>query len=134
MSCAEIRWWLAELRRRGWREATLGHALGAYSHIDDKARGTNWIYPSEQIRFSHRLHKIIAGEIVIGHNKSGLRQVPMLAAHPVPIPTPMKMVFDMKVGRCRLVPQVRFPENPLPIFSTALDNPPKMAAVKRGEK
>jgi hypothetical protein len=107
MSQAEIREWLTFLRvnyghrhlRRllvcpGWRK---------------KADGREWIYPTQQVRFSHVLKRIIAGE------------VPEYCPRIIPRP---RINFDIKTGRFTIAP----PEPPrpkLPSFKQLLENPPR---------
>lgn len=128
MSCEEIRWWMLELHRRGWNRGVMQRTLGMHHHDLRKAYGKDWIYPTEQVRFSRQLKKIISGELVLkartlrGHRstkgqpatKRGFDAV--LAENPQPLRMPMKMGFDMKTGRIKLTPQFMPPENPLPNF------------------
>jgi hypothetical protein len=127
MSCDEIRWWLCELRRRGWNSSELQRALAIRGNIGHKASGRAWIYPTEQIRMSHVLRRIISGELVLGPPRwtshSTWRCDAMLATRPEPLRMPLKMVFDFHRGRLALTPSHTPPENPLPSFKTLLNNP-----------
>lgn len=126
MSCEEIRWWMRELRRRGWNRGVMQRLLGSRHHNWCKADGKDWIYPTEQIRFSRQLRRVIAGEIVLKvyprPSAYQRKQDAVLAAHPVPLVAPLKKVYSLKLGRLVDVPAYTPPENPLPDFRTALTN------------
>lgn len=136
MSCAEIRWWMLELQRRGWNRGEMQRTLGMPNHDWRKALGKEWIYPTEQMRYSRQLRKIMSGELVL-RGRLSVRGVPVmnrygtrvrdavLADEPVPLQMPMKMAFDMKTGRIGLLPKYLPPENPLPSFRTLLANAQK---------
>ena len=127
MTCDEIRFWLTELRRRGWPMAALGRALGAnVRSIWRKARGREWIYPTEQIRWSHVLNRIISGELVWmqdrgGHHKKNV----VIAEHRQPLRSPTRIVFDFSSGRCRVTTTAEPPHNRLPNFQQLLNDPPQ---------
>lgn len=124
MSCEEIRWWMRELRRRGWNRGVTQRALGMRFHNWVKAYPDGaWIYPGEQIRFSRALGRIIRGEVVMqvtgksGHGRGQRAQEAVLVVrNQQPLPMPMQMKYDMRARRFRIVPQQVPPENPLPDF------------------
>lgn len=128
MSCEEIRWWMDELRRRGWNRGVTQRALGMRHHNWRKATGKSWIYPGEQIRFSRALKRIIRGEVVMqptGRRSgrrdrfTGLQQVQravVIECNPQPLRMPMQVRYDLRAGGFRLSPKELPPENPLPDF------------------
>jgi len=68
-----------------------------------KADGREWIYPTEQVRMSRQIKRIISGELVCvpgkpGRVKGGAYQAgrAVLAAHPVPLVPPVKQVLDVE--------------------------------------
>lgn len=125
MTAEEIRYWLnALLTVHGWTPTGLGRTLGMKhpaQHIPGKANGTNWLYRTEQLRFSRVLKRIISGELVhrpYTHILSGCR----LADHPVPLPQPVRYEFDPQVGKVvRILPR-REGTSTVPSFQTALKN------------
>ena len=103
LSEQEIRWWLLELRRRGWPTRLLGRTMGLRNPqcVMAKADGRQWIYPAEQVRMSRQIKRIISGELVCKPGRAGRpdrhgngRGKALLAAHPVPLTSPLKMVLD----------------------------------------
>ena len=134
MSCEEIRWWIMEVwKRQGWGSNVLARYLGMHKNATTprrKALGVEWIYPREQIRFSHRLDRIISGEVVCRPGRRGwpkygvgVRGEAVLADVPKPLEQPRTWAWDMK--RQRLVP---VPPRPmhlpvLPTFKTLLEKP-----------
>ena len=73
LSQQEIRWWLCELRRRGWGTRLLGRTIGLRNPqcVMAKADGRQWIYPSEQIRMSRQIKRILSGELRCVPGKPG---------------------------------------------------------------
>lgn len=118
-----------ELVRRGWNRGEMQRALGMRKGNYRKMLGKEWIYPTEQIRFSRQLRRIISGELVlqervprqINGNGKPVRDV-VLATEPEPLVPPMKKVYSLKVGRLVDVPAYTPPENPLPNFKAILEN------------
>lgn len=136
---------MLELKRRGWTRGVMQRTLGM-PHADwRKANGKEWIYPTEQVRYSRQLRKIISGELVLrqrtrkvkthGKNLRGVKKqggeagegitlggVPVwdavIADKPEPLRMPMKMSFDIRTGKVGMKPQYLPPENPLPNFKT----------------
>lgn len=136
MSCAEIRWWICELRRRGWNRGVMQRLLGTKHHNWRKADGKEWIYPGEQVRFSRQLGRVIRGEVVMqptGRHarrdkftgRNDCQKAVVITRNPQPLPMPMQVKYDMRAGRFRLVPQQVPIENPLPDFKKLLVNPPR---------
>jgi hypothetical protein len=129
MSQQEICWWLKELRRRyGWGTRVLGRTLGLSNEaaVERKANGKEWIYPTEQIRMSRQIKRILSGELVCKPGRAGRPDrygngpgKAVIAAHPVPLVPPNKMVLDVEhllrhgIGRLKLVPAY---EPPLPLL------------------
>jgi hypothetical protein len=126
MSVEEIRWWLTELRRRGWGTRVLGRTMGLRNPqcVMAKADGRQWIYPREQIRMSYVLRRIISGELVCINGKPGRGNAgkAVLADNPVPLKMPLRMNFDIRTGRVGFVP-LELPAPMLPSFKTLLENP-----------
>lgn len=111
----EIRFWLTALREEhGWGTRVLGRTLG-FAHtgsaVSRKADGREWIYISEQRRASRQIERILAGELVCDLNyktgRNGFPQKAFVAAHPVPLVSAKHWIYDLKVGRLRLVPRER---------------------------
>ena len=126
MTEEEIRFWLKDLRRRGWPLNALMRALGCEGQ--NWRRDKAWIYWSERPRFSRILKRIIAGELVWVAGKAkcgpnGKKRV-VEADHPIPLAHPMKIAFDMKTGRLKMIPGVQIPHNRLPTFQNLLNDPP----------
>jgi hypothetical protein len=124
MSTDEIRWWLMELHRQGWSWQCLGRTLGiSRPDMHGKADGSNWIYRSEQIRFSFMLKRIISGELVqVGRGTAYHQHQAVQADHPQPVRTPPHWHINLARGTAEL----RAPEGPAPIlpsFKTLLENP-----------
>lgn len=129
MTPEEIRYWLKELLRRGWTAICLQRTLGAKRGIKQKMSGDAWIYPTEQVRFSKQLQRIISGELVqqavdpnappCSHKS---KRNAVLAEHPVPLSGPMTMVYDFRAGRLAL--RSTEPERKLPSFKSLLNDPP----------
>lgn len=130
MSCDEIRWWLAELRRRGWGTKVMGRTLGmkACHTVWQLLTPKRWIYPTEQIRFSEVLKRIIAGELVCVPGRGGggpkAKNNAVVAEHPVPLAMPNRYTVDLKTGRLTITPS-RPPDWRLPTFQTLLKNAPR---------
>lgn len=109
-----------------------------------KATGREWIYPTEQLRMSVQLRRIISGELVLkqrvnGFKLRGVRKVrngqpqfhdgvpvydAVLADDPQPLrmPQQIQMRYDLRSGRLVQLPTLMEPENPLPSFKRALEN------------
>lgn len=117
---------MRELRRRGWNRGVMQRTLGMKHHNWSKANGKDWIYPTEQIRFSRQLRKIIAGELVLKvyprPSAYQRKQDAVLTEKPVPLVPPLRKAYSVKLGRLVDVPAYTPPENPLPDFKRALDN------------
>lgn len=129
LSQAEIRWWLTELRRRGWGTRVLGRTMGLRNPqcVMAKADGRQWIYPTEQRRMSRQLARIISGQLVcIPADKPGRGHAgkAVLVAHPTPLRLPTRMRYDMRCRRVRFEP-MEVPAPFLPNFKKLLDDPPK---------
>lgn len=111
----EIRFWLTALRKEhGWGTHVLGRTLGFQreaSAVTRKADGREWIYISEQRRASRQIERILSGELVCDLNykpgRNGFPQKAIVAAHPVPLVPAKHWIYDLKVGRLRLVPRER---------------------------
>ena len=131
MSQQEIRWWLTELRRRGWGTRVLGRTMGLRNPqcVMAKADGRQWIYPREQIRMSRQIKRILSGELVCKPGRAGRPDrygngpgKALIAAHPVPLVPPNKMVLDVEhllrhgIGRFKLVPAYEPPALRVPDF------------------
>lgn len=128
MSQDEQRYWLTELlERRGWGYNVLARTLGCRGDLNRKRRGKEWFYPTEQVRFSHQLQRIISGELVCvpGKAKCGPngKKRAVIADHPVPLAPPTKLVYDMKAKGLRAVP-TRELGPALPSFGTLLNDVP----------
>ena len=137
LSQQEIRWWLCELRRRGWGTRVLGRTMGLRNPqcVMAKADGRQWIYRSEQIRMSRQLKLILSGELVCipGRPGRGHEGKAAIADHPVPLNPGMRFSYDVRLGRLKLIP--REPPAPcLPSFRILLDNPPKWGPDLREAK
>jgi hypothetical protein len=132
MSVEEIQWWIRELlRRRGWGMRVLGRTLGLANpcNISRKSDGREWIYPTEQVRMSRQIKRILSGELVCVPGKAGRVKgggykagKAVVAVHPVPLVPPYKQVLDVDhllkrgVGRLKLVPAYTEPALKLPDF------------------
>jgi len=131
MSQQEIRWWIQELRRRGWRQNCLGRTLGLANprNVWRKADGREWIYRSEQIRMNYVLKRIISGELV--QLEGGKRGRPdlnghvakaVIADHPQPLRPCLHWHIDFRLATARLEP-TEPPAPTLPNFRSLLENP-----------
>lgn len=125
MTVEEIRYWLGALTEKyGWGNAGLARTLGTKpTYIYGKARGTKWIYRTEQLRFSKVLKRIIAGELVYRRGQriyvlSGCQ----LADHPVPLPQPVRYEFDFKGGMLQRILARKAGTSTVPSFKKALEN------------
>jgi len=130
MSQQEIRWWIQELRRRGWRQSCLGRTLGLANprNVWRKADGREWIYRSEQIRMSYVLRRIISGELVQLEGREIKGAFPgrvaraVLADRPEPLHQPAQFHIDL-ARRARVSWVIPPPPLPaLPNFKTILEN------------
>ena len=104
MTVEEIRYWLTMLMvKYGWGpvpiERTLGMGAGRWPGytVKGKASGVNWIYRSEQIRWSKVLKRIIAGEIAY---EPARKWRVVVVDFPRPLPQPQRHAFDMLRGGC----------------------------------
>jgi hypothetical protein len=105
MSVDEIRYWLPELRRRGWGRHNLRRTLAMKADcLNQKASGRQWIYKCEQRRWSRQLERIIAGELVPVRGVPGhVKDKAVLAPHPQPLVPSTQFAYDLKRGRLHLV-------------------------------
>jgi hypothetical protein len=109
----------------------LGRTMGLAnpSNIWRKADGREWIYPTEQVRMSHQIKRILSGELVCVPGKAGRVKgggykpgEAVLTTHPVPLVPPNKLVLDVEhlfkrgVGRLKVVPAYEPPTLKLPDF------------------
>ena len=116
MSKDEIRAWLAYLLPV-WGSKALTKVLALRTGVRSKVTGASWIYPTEQVRLSHVLKRIISGELILVDGKA------VIAPYPKALVGPLRGWFDMKAGRIRY--ESGFPQPQLPSFKSLLDNPPK---------
>ena len=122
MSCDEIRYWMGELRRRGWGMHVLSRTLGrpaANPNIQPKIDGRQWIYPSEQKRWSEVLKRILSGELICIPGKKhgrGYTGRAVVATDPQPLVAPTQFVWQrggLRVqsrGFVRPLPTWRMPD------------------------
>ena len=123
MSCEEIRQWLVVLLPI-WGSKLLNRTLAFRGNlVVAKSRGKQRIYPTEQIRCSHTLKRIISGELVPIRGKSGHAGRAVIADRPVPLRRLPHLQFNLQTGRVKLVPQEVGPQ--LPSFKSLLENPPR---------
>jgi hypothetical protein len=109
----------------------LGRTMGLAnpSNIWRKADGREWIYPSEQIRMSRQIKRILSGELVCVPGKPGRVKgggyaagKAVLTTHPVPLVPPTKLVLDVEhllkrgVARLKVVPAYEPPALRVPDF------------------
>jgi len=139
MTLGEIKWWILELRRRGWRQNSLGRVLGFSNprSIMRKASGKEWFRGGEQRRASRQLRRIVAGELIQREGRKcgrpdlgGRIAYAVIATHPVPLTAPLKLKFDFnwKRGGVHLVPDpecMMLPASKVRSFRALFDNPPK---------
>jgi hypothetical protein len=147
LSCEEIRYWLKELFTNpelGWSKTptALARALGyegtwARQSVKSKIRERNraWIYPSEQVKLSVTLPRILAGEVepVLLPKPPGRRGLPTWGYRAVEqpqsiVPIPKKVMRFTVGGRLefdRKAPPAPPPR--LPAYSTWLQNPERWA-------
>lgn len=135
LSCEELRFWIRWLLKTPgtpWPKQALGRAMGCggrgpgttlNAKIYDKTRV--WIYPSEQLRFTKQLPKILAGELepcTVPGKRGHLRHAARVAAHPKPMRLPMRWRYDLKRGKLERHP-FRTPQyrDTLPAFSTLME-------------
>ena len=121
MSCDEIRQWLTFLLPT-WGRKLAGVVQCPW--VRAKADGRSWIYPTQQVRFSHVLRRIISGELILRDGK------PVLADHPQPLVRAPKISFSMKTGRVTIAPEPE-PAPTLPSFKALLDKPPRWGVLDR---
>jgi len=141
MSVETIRWWLVELKRRGWPTRLLGRTMGLRNPqcVMAKADGRQWIYEGEQIRMSHQLRRIISGELVPRPAKSrsyGDREqrpgVAVIADHPQPLRLPIQWHINLK-RRDPFEWRVEEPPPPaLPNFRSMFESSPVADALSLG--
>jgi len=138
MSVEEIRSWLAQLKEDpSWGGGALAQAIGLHCRerrdnlaaLNGKIKGTNWIYPSEQLRFTRQIRKILAGEIVC--RKFGKRFDGVLAEHPIPLRASTRLRYDLSSGRL-VFSSIPFANRPtLPSFQSVISgaavwDPPRL--------
>jgi hypothetical protein len=118
MSQAQIRWWLTNLvEQHGWTAAALARTLNLRASNEVRRKGLggdNFIWPTEHIRISHVLDRIIRGELVPRCGRAGKKDDAVIADNPKPLVT---------VGR---IP----PGDCLPSFRSLLLNPPRWREKK----
>ena len=114
MSCDEIRAWLTYLLPT-WGSKLLTRTLclkGVQTGATATASGKRKIFPTEQIRMSATLRRIIAGELIPQRGKVGIhtpgRAIAVLH-NPQPLVGPLRTRFDMKTGRIVYERDPRFP-------------------------
>lgn len=127
MTVEEIRYWLLALpAKHGWEKLALSRTLGIKDRtsgsIRGKARGTQWIYRTEQKRFSQVLKRIIAGELVCVPWQRAVRGYAVIADHPVPLPQPVQYQFSFKRGLVSKVLPRHERVSRVPSFRTAMKN------------
>ena len=139
MSCDEIRWWLKALTTRyHWQKKPLARLLGTErTRFYDKITGKRWLFPSEQIRYSHILKRIISGELVLIPGRRGgcppkWPGKVVIADFPVPLAQPPRFRFDLRTGKVERPSPHETPGPALPSFKTLLDNPEKWSCLLRG--
>jgi hypothetical protein len=131
MSIDEIRAWLTFLLPIwGTSLLTRTMAFKTVCAAKMKADGRQRIYPTEQVRCSHTLKRIISGELVPirGQNRRGkggkcVAGRAVIADHPVPLRRWPNLSVDLKSGRLKIEPPEILPK--LPSFKSLLDNPPR---------
>jgi hypothetical protein len=124
MSQEEIRWWLTELlQRRDWSEVVLRRTLAIRNYLPAKVSGQSFIWPTEQIRMSAMLDRIISGELVCRRGKRfKVRGEAVLADDPKPLRQPASWRWDMQRRRLLPVPPRPLTGPTLPTFKNLLEN------------
>jgi hypothetical protein len=122
MTTDEIRYWLNELHEtHGWGWGCLARTLrlGETKHVVSKARRPHvWFVGGEQRRCSKQIDRILSGELVpVMH---GRRQDAVVAARPVPIQQPRRLVYSLSTGRMSWVAPRPAPVPTLPAFAEGL--------------
>ncbi len=128
-SCDELRFWIKHLLKSPgtkWGPQALGLALGCggpdprkvvYAKIGERKRG--WIYPSEQLRFSRQLPRILSGELE--PTKINGKIAVRVSDNPQPLKLPPRWRYDLKRGKLERHPfrtlQYR---NSLPSFANVM--------------
>lgn len=127
MSCDEIRFWLNEcVHRHHWPKVLFGRVLGFKNpekcNINEMLTGKQWIYRTQQVRFTRALKRIISGEVVPirGKTRTALARA-VLATDPKPLVPPNRFAYDRRTGRLKLV-SWGF-ESPLPSFQKLFPPP-----------
>jgi hypothetical protein len=117
MSCAEIRYWIAELFKT-WPKKALARALSIDAPgLKSKLR-RSWIMPGEQIRFSRVIDRILSGELICV--KIGNRYEAVIAEKPVPLQGQTRLKFDLRSGRLQWQRPRIAPDPVLPAFHKGL--------------
>ena len=127
MSCDEIRYWINALTsEHGWGSHCLTRTLGLHNPGSMMSKlKRSWIFPSEQIRLSRQLKRIISGELIcVSANNRGKasRLDAVVADNPVPLQRPARLAYDFSTGRLRWVRPHVGTAPVLPSFATALQN------------
>jgi hypothetical protein len=130
MSCEEIGFWITYLLPT-WGISLLNRTLAfkGQNVCRHKADGRQRIYPTEQVRCSHVLRRIIAGELLpvrgsVGPHSRSAKGYTVTPEHPVPIRRLPKLRYDLKTGRLKIEPEPP-PLPKLPSFKKLLENPPR---------
>ena len=127
MSCDEIRYWISVLpSEHGWGKHCLSRTLGLHNPGSMMSKlKRSWIFPSEQIRLSRQIGRIISGELVcvsMPFNGKTRKFEAVVADNPVPLQRPARMAYDFVSGRLRWVRPHVGTAPVLPSFATALQN------------
>jgi hypothetical protein len=124
MSCEEIRAWFIVLLPI-WGSKLLNRTMAFRGNLI--VAKTRWmrIYPTEQVRCSQVLKRILSGELVPirGRRGRGGAGRAVIADHPVPFRRLPNISFNFKTGETKLVPREVLPK--LPSFKSLLENPPR---------
>jgi hypothetical protein len=135
VSADELRWWMRELDTNqiyGWagHPTALARAFGfndssPVSSMRSKYRERNraWIYPSEQLRFSRQLKKLLAGEIIC--RQVGTRWQAVVADAPQALRQPVRFRYNLARGGLEWVRVGGSPGSVLPSFKTLMSAAPR---------
>lgn len=126
LSCDELRFWIRWLLKTPgtpWGPMQLGRAFGCAGQQPDAAVLTKlsggWIYPSQQLRWSKQLPRVLSGELV--PVRIGQRREVRVAEKPQPLRLPARWRYDLKRGKLEHHP-FRMPRyrDPLPAFKAVM--------------